>query len=154
MGIFDWFKRVLIPRYTSLGIARRTVTLEVMGRKTGKPRLVSLSKTEYAGEQYFVSLAGESEWVRNVRAADGRATILAGRRIPVHLVEIPEEERAPIMLAYVQRRAFTHSGTQVARHFFGLGPHPTLEEMQAIATKYIVLHIQADLPWDVSCEGT
>jgi deazaflavin-dependent oxidoreductase (nitroreductase family) len=142
MGIFDWIKRVLIPWYTSLGIAPRTVTLEVVGRKSGQPRRVSLSKTEYAGREYFVSLAGESEWVRNLRAAEGWATILAGRRIPVRLVEIPEEERAPVMLAYVQRRAFTHSGAQASRHFFGLGPRPTLEEMQAIASNFIVLRIQ------------
>jgi deazaflavin-dependent oxidoreductase (nitroreductase family) len=146
MGIIDWVKHVLIPWYTSLGITSRTVTLEVIGRKSGKPRLVSLSKTEYAGQQYFVSLAGKSEWVRNVRAASGRATIRSGSRIPVRLVEIPEEERAPVMLAHVQRRAFTHSGAQAARHFFGLSPNPTLEDMQAIASSYIVLRILEDDP--------
>ncbi len=141
MGIFDWLKRVAIPWYTSLGITSRTVTLEVIGRKTGIPRRISLSKTAFGGRQYFVSLAGESEWVRNVRAAAGRAVILSGRRIHIRLVEVPELERAPVMLAYVQRRAFTHSGAQASRHFFNLGAKPTLEEMQALADRYIVMRI-------------
>lgn len=141
MGLVDWVKQVFIPWFTSLGLSKRTVTLEVIGRKSGKPRWVSLSKTSYNGEQYFVSLAGESDWVRNVRAAGGRAVIISYRRTPVQLTEVAEQERAPVLLAYVQRRAFTHSGAQASRHFFGLDPKPKLEEMQAIADRYIVFKI-------------
>lgn len=144
MGLFDWVKYTWIPWYTSLGITNRTVTLEVIGRKSGKARRVSLSKTKYAGQEYFVSLAGESEWVRNVRAAGGRATIRSGRRIPVRLVEVPKNERAPVMLAYIQRRAFTHSGAQASRHFLGLGANPTLEEMEEICDRFIVMRIMRD----------
>lgn len=142
MGFVDWIKYRLIPWYTSLGITKRTVTLEVIGRKSGRIRRVSLSKTKFSGEDYFVSLAGESEWVRNVRAAGGKAVILSGGRIPVHLVEIPEAERGPVLLAYVQSRAFTHSGAQSAQHFFGLGADPQLSEMESIAGRYIVMRIQ------------
>lgn len=116
------------------------------GRKTGNPRRMSLSRTEYGGRQFFVSLAGESEWVRNVRAAGENAVLISGKRYPIRLVEIAAELRAPVMLAYVQRRAFTHSGAQSARHFFGLGANPTLTEMQALAEKYVVLEI---LPRDL-----
>ena len=141
MNLFDWLRLKVIPWYTSLGLTQRTVTLEVKGRRTGKPIRVSLSRTDHLGRSYFVSLGGESEWVRNVRAAQGKATILSRRRTLVRLVETTPEERAPILLAYVQRRAFTHSGAQSARHFFSLGPHPTLEQMKAIANRYIVFEI-------------
>lgn len=141
MNIIRWIKYRAIPWYTSLGITKRTVTLEVAGRKTGRPIRVSLSLTEQGGRFYFVSLGGESAWVRNVRAAGGKAVILSGGRRPVHLVETPPAERAPIMLAYVQSRAFTHSGSQAARHFFGLGPNPTLAEMEAIADRYPVFEL-------------
>lgn len=77
MNLCDWLKGVWIPWFTSLGLTSRTVTLEVVGRKSGKPRRVSLSRTEYAGRMYFVSLAGESEWVRNVRAAAGNTVLIA-----------------------------------------------------------------------------
>jgi len=141
MNIVDWIRYRLIPWYTSLGITSRTVTLEVRGRRTGKPIRVSLSRTDHHGQQYFVSLGGESDWVQNVRAAGGRAVILSRVRQEIHLEEIPVEERATILWAYVQKRAFTHSGTQAARHFFGLGPHPTLDEMKALANHYPVFRI-------------
>lgn len=146
MSRSGWLKGVFIPWFTSLGLTSRTVTLEVTGRKTGNPRRMSLSRTEYGGRQFFVSLAGESEWVRNVRAAGGNAVLISRKRYPIRLVEIAAELRAPVMLAYVQRRAFTHSGAQSARHFFGLGANPTLMEMQALAEKYVVLEI---LPRDL-----
>ena len=130
-----------IPWYTGLGITTRTVTLEVRGRKTGRPIRVSLSRTDYSGRSYFVSLGGESQWVRNVRAADGQAFIIFGGRTPVNLVEIKPENNAPILHEYIQDRAFRHSGAQSARHFFGLGSHPTLQEMQAIADRYVVFEI-------------
>jgi hypothetical protein len=144
MPILDWLKKTAIPWFTGLGLTTRTVTLEVRGRKTGRPIWVSLSRTGYAGHQYFVSLGGEADWVKNVRAAGGQAVILSRERLPIRLSEIPESERAPVLLAYVQKRAFTHSGAQASRHFFGLGPKPTLEDMQKIAGRYVVFRIEQE----------
>ncbi len=142
MGLFDWITRKAIPWYTSLGLTARTVTLEVPGRKTGRPIRVSLSRTDYGGRRYFVSLGGEGDWVKNVRAAGGQAVLISRSRAPIRLEEIPLEDRAPVLLAYVQKRAFTHSGAQASRHFFGLGPRPTLEEMERIAERYVVFMIE------------
>jgi hypothetical protein len=144
MKLVDWIKYRAIPWFTGLGITSRTVTLEVPGRKTGRLIRTSLSRTSYAGQSYFVALGGKSAWVRNVRAAGGNAVIVSGGRTPVRLEEIAAGEKPPILLAYVQKRAFTHSGAQSARHFFGLGPHPTLEEMEAIAQRYIVFRINVE----------
>ena len=146
MSIFDWIRYRLIPWYTSLGLTARTVTLEVAGRRTGKPIRVSLSRTRYAGRAFFVSLGGESSWVRNVRAAGGRAAILSGKRVEILLTEVAGPAKPPILHAYVQERAFTHSGAQSARHFFGLNPNPTVRDMEAIADRYIVFEI-------TPCEG-
>ena len=77
----------MIPWYTSIGSTKRTVMLEVTGRKSGKPRRVSLSKTECSGQVYFVSLAGELECAHDVRAAGGKAVFVSGKRLPVCLVE-------------------------------------------------------------------
>ena len=43
-----------------------------------------------------------SDWVRNVRAAGGEAFIKRGRSRRVKLIEIPPEERAPIIKAWCQ----------------------------------------------------
>ena len=144
MSFIEWVKKTAIPWFTSLGITSRTVTLEVRGRKTGRPIRASLARTNYGSNRYFVSLAGEVDWVKNVRAAAGKAVMISRRRIPVYLREMPLEERAPVLLAYVQKRAFTHSGAQASRHFFGLGPTPTLEEMEKIAGRYLVFKIEEE----------
>lgn len=54
MGIINWVRRKAIPWFTGLGITPRTVTLEVRGRRSGKPMRVSLSRTDHAGQQYFI----------------------------------------------------------------------------------------------------
>jgi hypothetical protein len=72
-----YYRRINTPLgvlLTSVGFAPRdAVTLEVRGRTSGKVRRTPVLRTRCRGDDYLVSLAGESQWVRNVRAADGRA---------------------------------------------------------------------------------
>lgn len=76
-----WYRRLntsLGVLVTSLGLAPRdAVTLEVRGRRSGRPRPTPILRTRWQGEDYLVALAGESEWVRNVRAAGGAAMFRA-----------------------------------------------------------------------------
>ena len=141
MGLADWFNRRIAPSITALGITPRSVTLEVRGRRSGRPIRLSISPARFEGKRYLVSLAGERGWVRNARAADGEAVLIHGRRVPIRLVEIPEEERAPILLAWVSERAFSRSPKRAARLYFGL-ESPTLADMKALAEKYPVFAIQ------------
>jgi hypothetical protein len=54
------------------------------------------------GERYLVSMLGENvNWVQNVRAAGGRALLKSGGREEVHLEEVPAEQRASILKAYL-----------------------------------------------------
>lgn len=141
MNAFDWLRYKAIPWFTALGLTSGTITLEVRGRASGRPIRVSLTQVRLGDARYLVSLGGESQWVRNVRAAGGQALLLSRGRKPVKLVEVPVEARAPVLLAYVSQRAFTHSGAQSARHFFGLTASPTLEDMQRLAERYPVFQI-------------
>jgi hypothetical protein len=100
-----------------------------------------MSPSEINGKQYLVSLAGERGWVKNLRAAHGEAFIIHGRRRPVRLLEVPVDQRAPILLAYVQRRAFTRSPRRAARLYFGLEA-PTLEDMERAAASFPVFAIE------------
>jgi hypothetical protein len=55
------------------------------------------------GERYLVSMLGEHvQWVHNVRAAGGRAVLRGHGREEVHLEEVPAEQRAPILKAYLK----------------------------------------------------
>ena len=87
---------------TSLGLAPRgAVTLAVRGRTSGKLRRLPILTVSFAGADHLVALAGESQWVRNVRAVHGRARLRRGRRRDVVLREVPVAERAAVLRAYL-----------------------------------------------------
>ena len=74
------------------------VTLQVRDRATGRLSSTILVAANHQGHRYLVSMLGnDSEWVQNVRAAGGEAFIKRGTSHQVTLVEIPAEERAPIL---------------------------------------------------------
>lgn len=77
---------------TSLGLAPTdAITVEVQGRTSGKQRRTPVILLEHEDHNYVVGLAGESDWVRNVKAADGAALIRRRGVRSVRLVELPVE---------------------------------------------------------------
>jgi hypothetical protein len=111
------------------------LTLQVRGRRSGLVRSNILVVTQHEGLRYFVSMLGDrSEWVRNVRAAGGEAFVKRGRSRPVKLIEIPAEERGPILRAYCQ---VATSG----RKHLPVSPDASLSEFGAIAADYPVFRI-------------
>jgi deazaflavin-dependent oxidoreductase (nitroreductase family) len=79
------------------------VALEVIGRKSGRTISFPLVMVTVDGERYLASMLGDNtQWVRNVRAAGGKAVLRRGGREEVQLVEIPVDQRAPILKAYLQ----------------------------------------------------
>jgi deazaflavin-dependent oxidoreductase (nitroreductase family) len=88
----------------SSGIASNDyLTLEVTGRKSGRIFSLPVVVVRVDGQRYLVSMLGENvQWVRNVRAAGGKAALRSGAREEVQLVEIPTDQRAPLIKAYLQ----------------------------------------------------
>ena len=79
------------------------VTLEVVGRQSGKLISFPLALAVLNGERYLVSMLGEdTNWVRNVRAANGQAQLRHGRTEQVLLEEVEVSQRAPILKAYLK----------------------------------------------------
>jgi deazaflavin-dependent oxidoreductase (nitroreductase family) len=123
------------------------ITLEVPGRRSGLIRRTTLIRVARDGGHYLVALAGESEWVRNVRAADGRVVVGHTQRRAARLAEVPEKERAPVIRAYLLRagrRADSRAVTNEARYYFGLSADPSLEEIGRITKHYPVFRIVED----------
>jgi F420H(2)-dependent quinone reductase len=90
----------------SAGAAARygVMTLEVTGRTSGRTISLPVVVAEVAGQRYLVSMLGDNvQWVKNVRAAGGRAALRSGEREEVRLEAIPTDQRAPILRAYLQR---------------------------------------------------
>jgi deazaflavin-dependent oxidoreductase (nitroreductase family) len=145
-----WYQRLnrLGVMLTWLGLAPRdAVTLEVRGRTSGEPRRLPILRTPYRGDDYLISLAGESQWVRNVRAASGQAIIRRRGTHRVHLKEVPPGNRAGIIAEYLRRgeqRGGAESAAKQARFYFGLDPHPSPDELEAIVGYYPVFRIVYD----------
>lgn len=143
----QWYRRlnpIGVP-LTTLGIAPRdAVTLEVRGRRSGQPRRTPILVTQYEGADYLVALAGESQWARNVRAAGGEAVLRRRGARRVRLVEVPVEERAPVLAAYLEagrRRSGEPAAQEQARWYFGLEEPPTLERLMGLAPRYPVFRV-------------
>lgn len=82
---------------------RPAATLEVIGRRTGAAITLPVAIADLGAERFLVSMLGESSWVLNVRAADGRAVILQrGARTPVRLHEIDVAERPQVLRRYLE----------------------------------------------------
>jgi deazaflavin-dependent oxidoreductase (nitroreductase family) len=92
--------RILNPLARTLGLAS---TLRVQGRKTGKIRQIPVYVLEHSGERYLVAPRGETEWVRNLRAAGSAEIKTKGRTEVFEPEEVPAEARAPIIDAYLER---------------------------------------------------
>ncbi|MGJ3508010.1 alpha/beta fold hydrolase [Enemella sp. A6] len=81
------------------------VNLVVDGRRSGKPVSFPLVMAKLDGQRYLVSMLGErAQWVHNVRAAEGAATLRHGRTEHVQLVELGPDrvQRARVMQAFLK----------------------------------------------------
>lgn len=142
-----WYRRLnwLGVLLTSVGLAPRdAVTLQVRGRKSGTLRRVPILRTRYRGEDYLVALAGESQWVRNVRAAGGQAVVRRRRARRVRLEELAAADRPEIIAEYLhagRRRSGAQANADQARFYFGLDPDPSIEDIRAIVGNYPVFRV-------------
>ncbi len=128
------------------GLAPRdVVVLEVPGRSSGRTRRVPVVVTSHDGADHLVALAGESQWVRNVRAAGGAAVLRRRGRRPVRLVEVPVGQRAPVLRAYLEAarsRSGDEGAASQARSYFGVDPDADLSELAAIEARYPVFRVE------------
>ncbi|MEV4711358.1 nitroreductase/quinone reductase family protein [Micromonospora sp. NPDC049374] len=110
------------------------VTLEVTGRHSGRTVSFPLVAVDHDGRRYLVSMLGErANWVRNVRAAAGRAVLRHGRNRPVLLVEVPVAQRAPILRRYLDKapgarpHVPVHRGAPLAEFARIAADHPVFQ---------------------------
>lgn len=79
------------------------VTLETTGRTSGRTITQPMVVAVVDMQRYLVSMLGENvNWVKNVRAAGGKAAFRSGSREEILLEEVPIDQRAPILKAYLR----------------------------------------------------
>jgi hypothetical protein len=121
----------------SLGIfPNYLVNLEVTGRQSGKTISFPLAMTVVNGERYLVSMLGDNtNWVRNVRAAGGRASLRHGIHEQVLLEEVEVDQRAPILKAFLAH-------APGARPHIPVNKDAPVSEFEKIASKYPVFRLK------------
>lgn len=135
----DWFTRhvfnPIVAGLTRLGVSvLGSRVLEVRGRASGEPRTNPVNLLTLDGEQYLVAPRGETQWVRNVRADEGRCVLILGRRRTDHLAtELTGDAKVAVLRAYLKRWK-----AEVGVFFGGAGPDSTDAELAAIAPRHPV----------------
>lgn len=128
----------VVAGLTRMGISvMGSRVLEVTGRRSGLARRVPVNLLRLDGHDYLVAPRGQAEWVRNVRAANGRLALLKGRRRQsAQATELDDADKPVILRAYLRRWKF-----EVGMFFDGVGPDSTDEQLLAIAGRHPVFRL-------------
>jgi hypothetical protein len=116
---------------------QRVAALDVVGRRSGRVVTFPVVITDLDGDRYLVSMLGErANWVRNLRADDGRAMLRHGRKEAVRLDEVPVAQRPPILRRYLEVAPGGRPHIPVDRR-------APVEEFERVAPQIPVFSIQA-----------
>jgi deazaflavin-dependent oxidoreductase (nitroreductase family) len=119
----------LIGRLAELGISiAGTRALRVRGRKTGTLRCVVVNVLRVDGVDYLVSPRGNTQWVRNVRAAGVVDIGPRWHRRRLHTTEVADAAKADLLKRYLDRWYW-----EVKGHIAGLTPASGDDELHAAA---------------------
>jgi deazaflavin-dependent oxidoreductase (nitroreductase family) len=119
----------LIGWLAELGISiAGTRALRVRGRKTGTLRGVVVNVLRVDGVDYLVSPRGNTQWVRNVRAAGVVDMGPRWHRRRLHTTEVADAAKADLLKRYLDRWYW-----EVKGHIAGLTPDSGDDELHAAA---------------------
>jgi deazaflavin-dependent oxidoreductase (nitroreductase family) len=136
-----WFTRNVVNRavefLTGRGVSiAGSRVLAVRGRTSGAWRTTPVNVLDHHGRRYLVSPRGEGQWVRNLRAA-GTGELRLGRRTEAFRGrELPDEEKVPVIRAYLERWKF-----EVGMFFGGVGPDSSDADILAIVGEHPVFEV-------------
>lgn len=127
----------LVAGLTRLGLSVwGSRVLEVRGRKSGEPRRVPVNLLSLGDERYLVAPRGQTQWVRNLRAAGEGQLLLGRRREPFTATEVPDAEKEPILREYLRRWKW-----EIGQFFQGVGPDSPAAELERIAPDHPVFRL-------------
>jgi len=127
----------LIQLLTRLGVSiYGSRVLAVRGRKSGEWRTVPVNLLVHEGTRYLVAPRGETEWVRNMRAAGGGELRVGRRAEPFTATELADADKPPVLRAYLKRWKF-----EVGVFFDGVGADASDAKLLEIAPGYPVFRV-------------
>ncbi len=140
----DWFTRHIfnpaVALLTRLGLSVwGSRVLEVQGRRSGRPRRTPVNTLTIEGRRYLVAPRGHTQWVRNLRVA-GRGTLILGRRRQSFTAtEIPDDDKPPILRAYLKRWKW-----EAGQFFEGVDASATENDLRRISPNHPIFVIRPE----------
>jgi deazaflavin-dependent oxidoreductase (nitroreductase family) len=140
----DWFTAHIVNPMLKglhrLGIGvQGSQTLAVRGRKSGEVRTNPINPFELDGRTYLLSPRGNTQWVRNLRAAGGEGELRSGRKARrFHADEVPDTEKLPPLRLYMDKWSWEVKG------FMGIDADAPDEELRRVAPDHPVFVISFD----------
>ncbi|SEA56517.1 MULTISPECIES: nitroreductase/quinone reductase family protein [unclassified Mycobacterium] len=129
----------VIRRLAEAGISLAgTSALRVRGRRTGKLRGVVINVLTVDGRRYLVSPRGNTEWVRNVRAAGEVELGPRWRSRNLRVTEVPDAAKTPLLQRYLDRWYW-----EVKGHCAELTPQSTESEISQAASSIPIFELHA-----------
>jgi deazaflavin-dependent oxidoreductase (nitroreductase family) len=120
----------LIRWLAEMGISiAGTRALRVRGRKTGKAHGVVVNVLKVDGVDYLVSPRGNTQWVRNVRAAGVVDVGPRWRRRRIRATEVADAAKPELLRRYLDKWYW-----EVKGHIAGLTPDSGDDELRSAAT--------------------
>src|SRR5262245_11811843 len=140
----DWFTHNVSNRLMKwlnrLGIRPAGAqTLAVRGRKSGQMRTNPVNPFELDGRTYLFAPRGNTEWVRNLRAAGGEGELRSGRKTRrFHAREVADADKLPLIRLYMDKWAWE------VKSFLEIDPKAPDEEIRRIAPNHPVFEISLE----------
>jgi deazaflavin-dependent oxidoreductase (nitroreductase family) len=139
----DWFTKHVFNRLvaacTRIGVSVwGSRVLRVRGRKSGEWRSSPVNLLTYEGKQYLVAPRGHTQWVRNIRISGAGELVLGSRVQPFRAVEIPDDQKVPLLRHYLKRWKF-----EVGMFFGGVSDTSADSELRRIAPDHPVFRVDA-----------
>ena len=128
-----------VGRLTKLGLSiYGSRVLAVRGRKSGEWRTTPVNPLRLAdGSRYLVAPRGNTQWVRNLRAA-GTGELRLGRKAePFAATEIADDAKPAILRAYLK-----HWKWEVGVFFDGVDAKAPEAKLREIAPGYPIFRIE------------
>jgi len=132
-GMFN----AMVATLTRMGISvYGSRVLYVRGRKSGEWRSTPVNPLSLGGKRYLVSPRGQTQWVRNMRAAGG-GELRVGRRVErFTATELPDDVKPPVLREYLRRWKF-----EVGMFFENVTPDSPDSRLLEIAPGFPVFQV-------------
>ena len=141
----DWFTNNVfnptVALLTRLGVSVwGSRVLRVRGRKSGEWRESPVNLLTFEGSRYLLAPRGNTQWVRNIRVSHEGELKLGSRVEKIRVVEIPDEQKIPILRAYLKRWKL-----EVGVFFQGVSAESPEGDVRRIAPDHPVFLVEPSL---------